>query len=228
MGRGDRAPGPGRHRPGGQDRRGLSAPAVGRDAAAGDDRDRAQLRPEAPDRGRADHRARRHHPGPDPGAAGPAEARAGHGADADHPRPRHGGGAGRPGGGDVCRAGGRDRAGARHPAAAEASLHPRACWPRARCRASAAAGSTRSRARCPARRISPLGAPSPTAVSPRPMCAAPASRRWSPPARRTAPPASWRSRGRYDQSRECHRFLVPPPLAGGGRGRVCARPRANG
>ncbi len=47
--------------------RSLSAPAVRRDAAARDDRDGAGLRAGAADRGRADHGARRHHPGADPG-----------------------------------------------------------------------------------------------------------------------------------------------------------------
>ena len=44
----------------------LPAPAFRRHAAAGDDRHGARLRPEAPHRGRADHRPRRHHPGADP------------------------------------------------------------------------------------------------------------------------------------------------------------------
>ena len=47
----------------------LSAPALGRHAAAGDDRHGAGLRPAAADRRRADHGARRHRPGADPGAA---------------------------------------------------------------------------------------------------------------------------------------------------------------
>ena len=41
----------------------LPAPLLGRHAPARDDRDRALLRPEAVDRGRADDRARRHRPG---------------------------------------------------------------------------------------------------------------------------------------------------------------------
>ena len=46
------------------------------------------VQPEAPDRRRADHRARRHDPGADPGAAARAAGRARHGGPADHPRPR--------------------------------------------------------------------------------------------------------------------------------------------
>ena len=49
-------------------RRCLSARAVGRSAAARDDRDGDRLRAEAADRRRADHRARRHHPAADPRA----------------------------------------------------------------------------------------------------------------------------------------------------------------
>ena len=51
----------------------LPARTVGRPAAARDDRDGAGLRAEAADRRRADHRARRDDPAPDPGAAGGAE-----------------------------------------------------------------------------------------------------------------------------------------------------------
>ena len=47
---------------------GLPAPVLGRHAPARDDRDGALLRPGHPDRRRADHRARRDHPGADPRA----------------------------------------------------------------------------------------------------------------------------------------------------------------
>ena len=46
----------------------LSVPVLGRHAPARDDRHRAVVRPEADPRRRADDRARRHHPGPDPRA----------------------------------------------------------------------------------------------------------------------------------------------------------------
>ena len=46
----------------------LSPRALGRHAPACDDRDGPCVRAGAPDRGRAHHRARRHHPGPDPRA----------------------------------------------------------------------------------------------------------------------------------------------------------------
>ena len=52
----------------------ISAPVLRRHAPARDDRHGAGLQAEAADRRRADHRARRHHPGADPGAdARPAE-----------------------------------------------------------------------------------------------------------------------------------------------------------
>ena len=47
-------------------------------------------RPEAADRRRADHRARRHHPGADPGAARGPAARVRHGDPVHHPRPQPG------------------------------------------------------------------------------------------------------------------------------------------
>ncbi len=67
--------------------RGLPAPALGRATPAGDDRDGARQRPRVADRRRADHRARRHHPGADPGAARSPEGGARAGAAADHARP---------------------------------------------------------------------------------------------------------------------------------------------
>ena len=60
----------------GQPDGGLSAPALGRPAAAGDDRDGADPRPEDPDRRRADHRARRDDAGADPAADPRAAGRA--------------------------------------------------------------------------------------------------------------------------------------------------------
>ena len=63
---GGRAARLGRHpRPRAAGRR-LPARALGRDAAAGDDRDGAGARARGADRRRADDRARRHRPGPDP------------------------------------------------------------------------------------------------------------------------------------------------------------------
>ena len=68
----------------------VPAPDVRRPVPAGDDRHRHRLHPEAADRRRADHRARRDHPEADPRPAAAAAGRARHGAGADHPR--HGGG----------------------------------------------------------------------------------------------------------------------------------------
>ena len=69
------------------------------------------LQSAAADRRRADHRARRHHPGADPRPARRDEGAARHGDHADHPRHgrrRRDGAAGRR---DVCRQGGRGGAG---------------------------------------------------------------------------------------------------------------------
>ena len=102
----------------------LSAPVLGRHAPARHDRHRPGLQPEAADRRRAHHRARRHDPGADPRPARRAEGSAGHGDHADHPRDgrgRRGGAAGRR---HVRRHGGRggERRGAVRQSAP--SLHP--------------------------------------------------------------------------------------------------------
>jgi hypothetical protein len=65
----------------------LSAPALGRPAPARDDRGGARQRPDAADRRRADHRARRHDPGADPGTCWPTLKRRLAWRAADHPRP---------------------------------------------------------------------------------------------------------------------------------------------
>ena len=78
----------------------LSAPALGRPAPARDDRDGARLQPEAADRRRADHRARRDDPPADPRAARAAARRSRHGAAPHHARPEPGAPLRRPRGGD--------------------------------------------------------------------------------------------------------------------------------
>ena len=77
--------------------RALPAPDVRRHEPARDDRHGDRLQSEAADRRRADHGARRHHPGADPRPAAPAAARARHGAGPDHPRHGRGGRDGRSG-----------------------------------------------------------------------------------------------------------------------------------
>ena len=57
---------PGRHPRARAARQGIPAPAVGRHAPARHDRHGARLQSQGADRRRADHRARRHHPGADP------------------------------------------------------------------------------------------------------------------------------------------------------------------
>ncbi|TML91133.1 MAG: dipeptide ABC transporter ATP-binding protein [Actinobacteria bacterium] len=74
-GAGRRAARGSRHLESGAAARRLSAPVLGRDAAAGDDRDGALVQSVDPDRRRADDRARRHDPGADPRADEAAPAR---------------------------------------------------------------------------------------------------------------------------------------------------------
>src|SRR5580704_14621471 len=102
----------------------LPAPALGRYASAGDDRDGDRLQPGTPDRRRADHRARRDDPGADPRPVGRDEVALRHGDHADHPRNgcrRRDRAAGR---GDVCRSRDRGGAGCRAVRASAAPLHP--------------------------------------------------------------------------------------------------------
>ena len=82
---GARSPGEGRHRRSQRPAPVLSASAVRRPAAAGDDRHGARQRARPVDRRRADHRARRHHPGANPRPAAQAQGRVQHGDAADHP-----------------------------------------------------------------------------------------------------------------------------------------------
>ena len=81
--------------------------------------------PQADHRRRADHRARRHGAGADPGPAEGADARDRRRADPDHARPGRGGALCRPCGGDVRRAHRRAGIGARAVRAAAPPLHAR-------------------------------------------------------------------------------------------------------
>ena len=93
--------------------------------------------PRAPDRRRADHGARRHHPGADPRPDARPAPRHRHRDHPDHPRSRRRGRDGRRRRGDVCRPDRRARAGARRSSPARSIPTRWGCW--ARCR-----GSTRS------------------------------------------------------------------------------------
>ena len=66
----------------------ISASTVRRHAPARDDRDRIGLQSESADRGRADHRARRHRAGADPRTDRRPAEKARHRRDPDHPRSR--------------------------------------------------------------------------------------------------------------------------------------------
>ncbi|MGY4349346.1 energy-coupling factor transporter ATP-binding protein EcfA2 [Bradyrhizobium sp. GM7.3] len=108
-----------------------SASLLRRHAPARNDRDGAGLQAEAADRRRADHRARRHDPGPDPGASEGASAGRGDVDPLHHPR--HGGG-GRDRGphrGDVWRPGSGNRCDRAHLCFTLASLYPLAARGRA-------------------------------------------------------------------------------------------------
>ena len=105
--------------------------------------------PRHPDRRRADHRARRHHAGADPGAAAPPAADQGRRADADHPRHGRDRADGRRRRRDVSRPHRRVRAGGAAVRRTRSIPTPARCCARcrtcARCRAS---GWRRSAAPC--------------------------------------------------------------------------------
>src|SRR5579885_1398897 len=125
----------------------LSAPALRRSAASGDDRDGDRQRARHPDRRRADDGARRHHPGADSRFDARPARPARHGAAADHPRPVDRAPHGRPGLRDDPwrdRRGGTDRADLR---GAAAPLYPAP----ARRRAEGPGGAGRSRGADPGR-----------------------------------------------------------------------------
>ena len=137
----------------------LSAQPVGRHAPARHDRHGAVLRAVAADRRRADHRARRHHPGPDPRPAQRPAAAARHGDPDHHPRSRRHRRGGRRGAGDVRRQDRRERRST--PCSPIPSIPTRsACWARSRASTSTASGWPPSRARCPAPTTSPRAAAS--------------------------------------------------------------------
>ena len=101
----------------------VSARAVGRPAAARDDRHGAAAGTQAGDRRRTDDRARRDHPGADPEAAAPAGDRARRVGAVRHARSRHRLGDLRPRHRDVCRPGTGDRADRRILPRADGALH---------------------------------------------------------------------------------------------------------
>ena len=131
----------------------LSAPALRRPQAARHDRHGHGHAPAAADRRRADHRARRHHPRADPGAAARSQRQDGHGGAAHHARLRRRQRGGRPGRGHVRRPDRRGGHARRAAAAGRATPTRRACCARSRGRRRGARGSRRSRASCRARAI---------------------------------------------------------------------------
>ena len=173
-----RAAARGRHPVPGAPRRRLPAPVLGRHAPARDDRHGARLQPGAADRRRADDGARRHDPGPDPGADGAAAPRLRLGHHPDHARHGRGGRDRRPHRRDVRRPGhraGHDAGDLRRPAAPvhgrAAGLDPaprpparRRAWPRS-------PASRRRRSPCrPAARSRRAARTASTAASSGPSC----------------------------------------------------------
>ena len=107
----------------GADRRVLSAPALRRPAPADHDRDGAGARAGASDRGRTDHRSRRHDPGADPQARRRAAGATRDRRALHHPRFRRRRGDRAPGRGAAPGRAGRARDARRRVAAAAARLH---------------------------------------------------------------------------------------------------------
>ena len=208
-----RAPAPGRHRRCRAAARRLPAPAVGRHEPARDDRHGDRLQPEAPHRRRADHRARRHHPGADPRPAAQAAARDRHGPRPHHPR--HG--RGRRDGASASRSimPGRRWRSRRSRASSPTRIIPTPprCWRPCRS-APMAAACPRFRAWCPASSTGPTGC----LFSPRCRYATEYCRRVEPHAgssraRRCAVPLSAGRRRAARPSRTRGRRMSEPPVA---------------
>ena len=106
----------------------LSASIVRRPAPARHDRDGARQRARSADRGRADHGARRHRAGADPGPAGGYSRPARHEPVVHHPRSRHRAPHRRRGLRHEQRQDRRAGAGGAGFYRAETSLHQGACW----------------------------------------------------------------------------------------------------
>ena len=113
----------GRHRRAAAARARISAPAVRRHAPARDDRDGACLQSQAPDRRRADHRARRDHPGADPRPDARSQTARRRRHHPDHPRSRRRRRSRRARDGDVRGPQGRGGIGRRSVSHAAPSLH---------------------------------------------------------------------------------------------------------
>ena len=201
----------------------VPASALGRHAAARDDRhgDRLRSRPSA--RGRADDGARRDDPGGDPRAPARPACPPRDGDDPHHARPRRGRRAGRRGRHHVRRSHRRACAGRGGVRPAPPPVHPGAAARDADARARAARASRPSRGRCPASRRCRAGALSAIAVRStwrpaRPPC----------PRSRNTPPAIWwrasahEPAGRGPRRAEALRRRarpVRPPARGGARRR---------
>ena len=124
----------------------VSAPALGRPAPAGDDRDGARQPARRADRRRADHRARRDGAGADPAPDRRPEGALRHGRAADHPRPDGGAAVRRPRLRHAARRGARVGADRGDLHGAAASLHQAAARLGAEGRGQPLRGGRRDRA----------------------------------------------------------------------------------
>ena len=149
---GDRAARPRPHPGAVASRRRVPASALRRDASARDDRDGAGLRPEDPDRGRADDRARRDDPGrhPRPDARDARAAR--HGDRPDHAQPRRRRRHRRPRRRHVRRAGRPSRRQCTSSSRIRSTRTRSACSARSRARAASTAAGVCVRSRAASRR----------------------------------------------------------------------------
>ena len=123
-----RCAGRGRHPEPGAPARVLSARALRRHAPARRHRHRLHQQAGPRDRRRADHGARRHHPGADPARGAGAVPQDRHGHDLDQPRSGGRQLARRPDRRDVCRASSSSRAAPAMSSALPCTPTPRACW----------------------------------------------------------------------------------------------------
>ena len=166
----------------------LSAPVFRRPAPAHHHRDGARLRARSPDRGRADHRARCHHPGPDPRPDRRSGGRARHVDDPDFARSRRHRRKRAAHDGDVRRHRGGEAGRSRRCSRASAIPTARAC-----------SAPGRGSARRKARGCEPLPAPCPN--SPTCLPAAPSRTAAISPKRAAAP--SFRRRSRSVPATPC-------------------------
>ena len=181
----------------------VPASALRRHAPARDDRDGAGVQAEAPDRRRADHGARRHHPGGDPRAHQDAAGRGRHGRRVHHARHGRRGRDRRPHGRHAERQ--RGRAGADRPPLRRAARALHACAARRGAAPRLDEGPARSAT------VSGRSIPSPASAK-------------SSPTRRRLPRSP---RGRCSRSPISSPASTSTPACSGASGHACMRSRTS-